>query len=234
MNTRADKSTDETVGAPQVSGSRLVVLVHGATSGPWVFDSWVAQWPDDEVRVPDLQEGLDVARATMSDYADRVVAAVGDEPAPDHPVVLCGWSMGGLVAMMAARHCRPSALVVIEPSVPAQIDGGDPDWPVESGTYDAESAYGPSVPGMRHRPESLVARGERKRGISVPKISCPMLVVAGRSYIDTRGRPVVEHYDAKLMEFPELSHFQLVVDPRVREAIAQWVSSVSPVRESGA
>lgn len=196
--------------------------MHGATSGPWVFDGWAAQWPGDDVRVPDLQEGLDVAHATMSDYADRVLSAVGDQPA-----ILCGWSMGGLVAMMAARRCRPTALVVIEPSVPAEIDGGDPDWPLETGTYDAESVYGPSVPGMRHRPESLLARCERKRGISIPAIDCPLLVVAGRDYVATRGRPVAEYYGADLVEFPVLSHFQLVVDERVRDAIAQWVNSVS-------
>ncbi len=88
--------------------------------------------------------------------------------------------MGGLVAMMAALHCQATALVVIEPSVSSEIDGGDPTLPLESGTYDAESTYGPSVPGMRHKPESLLARGERKRGISVPTINCPFLVVAGR------------------------------------------------------
>jgi len=204
-----------------------IVLVHGATSGPWVFDdwadSWAARWPEVEVRVPDLQEGLDVAHATMSDYVDRVLAAVGDRHA-----VLCGWSMGGLVAMMAARHSQPAALVVIEPSVPAEINGGDPNWPLAAGTYDAESTYGPSVPGTRHRPESLLARGERKRGISVPAMTCPLLVVAGRDYVDTRGRPVAEQYGADLMEFPELGHFQLVADPRVRGAIAQWVSSLAP------
>jgi len=210
-----------------VTRARRVVLVHGATSGPWVFDGWADQWPTDDVRVPDLQEGLDVAHASMSDYADRVLAAVGDQPARDQAVVLCGWSMGGLVAMMAALRCEPAALVVIEPSVPAEIDA-DPDWPLEAGTYDAESTYGPSVPGMRHRPESLLARGERKRGISIPEFDCPVLVVAGRSYVASRGRPVATHYGADLMEFRELSHVQLVVDPRVRDAIAQWVSSVSP------
>ena len=56
---------------------RRVVLVHGAASGPWVFDGWAGAFPDDDVRVPDLQEGLDVARASMSDYADRVLAAAG-------------------------------------------------------------------------------------------------------------------------------------------------------------
>lgn len=203
------------------SAGRRIVLVHGATTGPWVFDEWLAEWPDGDVRVPDLQAGLDVAHAGMSDYADRVVAAAGDEP-----VVLCGWSMGGLVAMAAASRCRALALVVIEPSVPAEIDGGDPHWPLATGTYDSAEVYGPSVPGMRHRPESLLARSERKRGISVPAVDCPMLVVAGRDYGDTRGRPVAERYGAELMTFPTLGHFQLVVDPQVREGIARWLESV--------
>ncbi len=205
-----------------------VVLVHGATSGPWVFDGWAGLWPGDDVRVPDLQEGLDVAHATMSDYADAVVAAAGEHRSHERPPVLCGWSMGGLIAMMAALRCETAALVVIEPSVPAQIDGGDPAWPLEAGTYDAESTYGPPVPGSRHRPESLLARGERKRGIDVPAIACPMLVVAGRSYVATRGRPVADYYGAQLLEFPTLGHFELVVHPWVREAVAQWVSSVLP------
>ena len=161
-----------------------------------------------------------MAHATMSDYADKVLAEAGD-----HPALLCGWSMGGLVAMMASLRCQPDALVVIEPSVPSQIDGGDPYWPVEPGTYDAELVYGPSVPGMLHRSESLLARGERKRGISVPSVPCPMLVVAGHEYVETRGRPVADHYGAELVDFPTLSHFQLVVEPRVREAIARWVTS---------
>ncbi len=81
-----------------------MVLVHGATSGPWVFDGWAARWPGEDVRIPDLQVGLDVAHATMSDYADRVLAAAGDEPA-----LLCGWSMGGLVAMWPSTTARNSS-----------------------------------------------------------------------------------------------------------------------------
>lgn len=208
---------------PHALADRRIVLVHGATSGPWVFDDWVASWPGEDVRVPDLQEGLDVAHASMSDYADRVLAAVGDGP-----TVLCGWSMGGLVAMMAAQACRPTALVVIEPSVTAEIDGGDPDWPLETGTYDSASVYGAPVPGTRHRPESLLARSERKRGISIPELHSPLLVIAGRDFADTRGRPVAEHYGGELMLFPTLSHYRLVVDAQVRDAVARWVDSISP------
>lgn len=196
--------------------------MHGAATGPWVFDEWLATWPRDEVRVPDLQEGLDVAHASMSDYADRVVAAVGEGPA-----IVCGWSMGGLVAMMAAARCRLAGLVLIEPSVSAEIDS-DPDWPLENGTYDSASVYGPSVPGMRHRPESLLARSERKRGVSVPAIDCPVLVVVGRDDFDPRRRRTAERYGAELQVFAGLGHYQLVVDPRVRAAVAAWTDTLRP------
>ena len=197
--------------------------MHGAATGPWVFDDWLSAWPGDDVRVPDLQAGLDVARASMTDYADRVVAAVGGEPA-----IVCGWSMGGLVAMMAAARCRLAGLVVIEPSVTAEVGGRDPDWPLETGSYDSAAVYGPSVPGMRHRPESLLARAERKRGISVPGLACPMLVVGGRDYLEDRARPTAEHYGADLLEFGDLGHYRLMVDPRVRAAIADWIDGLRP------
>ncbi len=196
--------------------------MHGAATGPWVFDDWLATWPRDDVHVPDLQDGLDVAHASMSDYADRVVAAVGDGPA-----VVCGWSMGGLVAMMAAARCRLAGLVLIEPSVPAEISA-DPEWPLETGSYDSATVYGPSVPGLRHRPESLLARAERKRGINVPAIGCPTLVVVGRDDFDPRRRRTAEHYGAELMVFDDLGHYELVIDPRVRAAIADWVDRLTP------
>ncbi|WP_225753514.1 alpha/beta fold hydrolase [Actinotalea sp. Marseille-Q4924] len=198
-----------------------LVLVHGATSGPWVFDGWPGAFPGYDVRVPDLQEGLDVAQARMSDYVDRVLGEVADRPS-----VVCGWSMGGLVALMAAqRSTMVAALVVIEPSLPVELTGGDPRRALRSGTYDAESAYGPVAPGTRHRPESLLAFDERKRGISVPSVTCPLLVVAGRSG-PPRGRQVAQHYGADLVEFPDLGHSDLVADPGVMAGIASWLAGV--------
>jgi hypothetical protein len=47
-----------------------VVLVHGAGSGPWVFDGWADDFPGVSVHAVDLHEGLDVAQASMTDYCD--------------------------------------------------------------------------------------------------------------------------------------------------------------------
>ena len=122
-------------------GDVRLILVHGATSGPWVFDQWAGAFPGYDVCAPDLQEGLDVGQARMSDYVDRVLVTAADRPS-----VVCGWSMGGLVALMAAQRSRFEAVVVLEPSLPLELSGGDGLRALRSGTYDAESAYGPLPP----------------------------------------------------------------------------------------
>lgn len=202
------------------AGRPRLVLVHGATSGPWVFDAWLPHLSAFDVRAPDLQADLDVASASMADYADRVVTAAGDGPA-----AVCGWSMGGLVAMLAASRRSVGALVLIEPSPPRQLGRSDPSVTPVTGTYDAETMYGPLPPATRHRPESLYALGERERGVDVPRLEPPLLVVAGSSHPVDRGRDVVDHYGGELLEFPDLDHTGLVRDAGVATAIAAWLTA---------
>ncbi len=209
---------------PAAGRDQRLVLVHGATSGPWVFDHWPAAFPGYDVRAPDLQEGLDVARARMGDYVDRVLRSAAGRPS-----VLCGWSMGGLVALMAAQRTPSVAVVAIEPSLPLELAGSDPLRPLRTGTYDAESAYGPLLPGTRHRPESLLAYDERKRGIAVPSVECPLLVVAGIS--GTPGaRLLATRYGGDLLEFPDLGHSDLVADRRIPRGIASWLAGTGRIR----
>jgi hypothetical protein len=72
---------------------------------------------------------------------------------------------------------------------------------------------------MRARPESLLARGERKRGISVPSLPCPALVVYGDQLAEERGRRLAAHYGADELAFPGLDHWGLVLDERVRDRL---------------
>ena len=102
---------------------RSVVLVHGAGNGPDVFREWPPRFHGLELTAVDLHAGLDVGRASMNDYCSAVVKASLGLP---QPVALCGWSMGGLVVMMAAEAVRPAALVVLEPSPPAETQGYAP------------------------------------------------------------------------------------------------------------
>jgi pimeloyl-ACP methyl ester carboxylesterase len=197
-----------------------LLLIHGAGSGPWVFDEWESRLAGVDIFAVDLQEQLDVARASMSDYAGRVVVAA---QAMRQPVALCGWSMGGLVALQAAERVRPHSLILLESSPPAEIQGFDGEVELLEGTFDSEAVYGAFPAGMRSRPESHLARAERKRGISIPSISCPSLVVYGDDYPDERGQRIASFYGSDALAFPGRNHWQLVLDVRVQDGIAVFL-----------
>jgi pimeloyl-ACP methyl ester carboxylesterase len=197
-----------------------LLLVHGAGSGPWVFAGWDVHFSGLSVHAVDLHDGLDLAQASMDDYGDRVVAAAGELA---QPVSLCGWSMGGLVALMAAGRVRPHSVILIEASPPAEAQGLALETDVRSGTFDPEEVYGRFPLGIRARPDSTRARGERKRGISVPKLPCASLVVYGDEFADERGRRLARLYASGERHFPGLDHWGLVLDPQVRRSIASFL-----------
>lgn len=140
------------------------------------------------------------------------------------PVALCGWSMGGLVVLLAAPAVKPHSVVFLEPSPPAEIQGFHLNIPLALGAYDPEEEYGPFPHGQRSRLESLLARSERKRGLSVPSLPCRSLVVYGDALPEERGRRVAAFYNSEESSFPGLtSHWDLVLEPRVRCAIARFL-----------
>jgi pimeloyl-ACP methyl ester carboxylesterase len=195
--------------------------VHGAGSGPWIFEPWRSSFEGWRIELVDLQRGLDVAEASMTDYAGEVERAAKGVP---RPLVLCGWSLGGLAVLMAAGRARPDLVVLLEPSPPAEVQGSDPGMPLVPGTFDSEAVYGPFPEGVPARPESTVARAERKRGISVPSLSCPSVVVYGKEFPDERGRAIAGLYGSETLEFPDLDHWGLVLDRRVPEALASTIA----------
>lgn len=210
------------LGKPMSPSLASLVLVHGAANGPSVFDGWPGLFTRLDVSVVDLQEGLDVAHASMADYADAVVSSAGRLPAP---VALCGWSMGGLVAMLAAVRARPAFLVLLEPSPPGEVQGFHPEVQVRTGTFDGADAYGPFPPGITARPESLLARAERKQGITVTSLPCPTLVVYGDDFPEERGRAIARLYRSEELYFPKRSHWDLVLDLEVARAIARHLEA---------
>jgi len=58
----------------------------------------------------------------------------------------------------------------------------------------AVPVYGSFPSDMRARPESLFARAERKRGISVPSLPCPSLVIYGDEFREECGLTLVSLY----------------------------------------
>jgi pimeloyl-ACP methyl ester carboxylesterase len=197
-----------------------LLLVHGAGSGPWIYHDWIGDFPTLRVATVDLHEALAVERASMSDYADRIAAAVRQLRAP---VSVCGWSMGGLAVLQAAQRIQLHSVVLIEASPPGEVQGFNPDVELAAGVFDPEEVYGAFPAGVRARPESSLARAERKRGISVPSIPCPSLVIYSDEFHDLRGEQLARLYAAQERHFPGLDHWDLVHDRRVRRAIAEFL-----------
>jgi pimeloyl-ACP methyl ester carboxylesterase len=187
-----------------------------------VFDRWADSFPNTDVFAVDLQADLDPAHASMADYAQNVVSAVQALP---RPVSVCGWSMGGLVALQAAQEAQPHSVILLEASAPAEVQGFNPDIELEEGTFDPEVEYGQFPPGVRSRLESLLARSERTRGIAVPSLPCPSLVVYAADFPDERGTALVDLYGSTELAFPNLHHLDLVLDPQVRQGIAAYLRS---------
>ena len=196
---------------------KSLLLVHGAGNGPWVFDGWAGTFPEVEIDAIDLHAGLQVTEASMLNYEAAVACAAALLP---RPLAVCGWSMGGLAAMMAAHRVEADALVLLEASPPGEVQGFDATMPIEPGAYDPEAAYCAFPAEVRARPESALARAERKRGISVPALPARTLVVSGREFPAQRGSALAELYGAELLKFPDTSHWDLVLDSAVREAIS--------------
>jgi pimeloyl-ACP methyl ester carboxylesterase len=206
----------ETTARPPAS----LLLVHGAGSGPWVYDGWEESFPGITVATVDLQENLDVATASHAAYATKVVEAAA---ALQAPVSLCGWSMGGLVVLQASQLMRPHSVILLEASPPAEVQGFDVQREISDGTFDPEAVYGPFPEGMPARAESARARAERKHGISVPSLPCPSLVVYGAAFPDERGKSIAQLYGSDELDFPALDHWGLDRDSRVRSKIREWL-----------
>jgi len=198
---------------------RTVLLVHGAGNGPWIFEEWADTFPTSTLHAVDLQHDVHIQQASMSDYANAIGRAARDL---SRPLAVVAWSMGGLAAMMQAEALGTMCLVMVEPSAPAEVQG----WhrtssKVDPGTFDPEAVYGPFPPGIQSRPESSLARAERKAGVSVPTLPCPSVVVSGSEFPVERGSRVAAFYGSDQLRFPRFDHWGLVREHRVRAAIAQ-------------
>jgi hypothetical protein len=128
--------------------------------------------------------------------------------------------MGGLVALQAAVRAEARAVVMIEPSPPVEIQGFDSSVEPHDGRFDPEDVYGTFPAGFPARAESTRARMERKRGISVPALPCRSLAVFGAEFPIERGRSIARLYGSEELPFPDLDHWDLVRDPRVRRSVA--------------
>ena len=219
------------------------MLIHGAANSSlaWkFFQKALARtgWSNHAI---DLRghgkSGGSVDGATMADYVTDV-ARVADG-LPTKPVVM-GWSMGGLVAMKFAAEGRARACVALSPTPPAKER--NENVRIRGGVYGSE-VYGiktldpakqPAMPDLDDEErgvalgslshESRTARDERKAGVVIESMPCPLLVIAGS---DDRVFPKSLYnglgLGEELMEAGGASHWGLVLNRRVMPGLARCV-----------
>ena len=220
-----------------------IILVHGAANSGLVWTYWQRElatrgWPSYALNLRGHgRNQIDLSRTTMHDYADDVRTLVTQLARP--PVII-GWSMGGLIAMMVAARGGAAACVGLAPSTPArQID---PSVTLRTGEFGAEE-YGitslapedqPAMPDLDQEEraialaslsqESRLARNERKAGVVIESLPCPLYIITGTS----DGLWPRERYDNPWLETSYLSirdasHWGLVLS---RRALATTVTGV--------
>jgi pimeloyl-ACP methyl ester carboxylesterase len=166
-----------------------LILVHGAGSGPWVFQGWESSFPGLSVVAVDLHAGLLVSTASMRDYTDNIIAAAEGLP---RPIALCGWSMGGLAALQAAGDLQPHSMVLIEPSPPGEYKvltakfGSRREYLTQKGST-ADSL--PRCPPARVRAGSTGTKAWRFSTVAAVPIACYL-----RGGVPPRARHVRRHF----------------------------------------
>ena len=100
------------------------VLIHGASSDSWYWHRVVPQLRarGHDVVAPDLPTTDD--SAGLSDYADRVVGAIGDRS----DLVVVGQSLGGFTAPLVCARVPVDLLVLVAAMVPAPGESAGQWW----------------------------------------------------------------------------------------------------------
>ena len=240
---------------PATSGDRPpIVLIHGAANSAVVWTYWQQALASDgwasyaiDLRGHGASDPLDLSSTSMHDYAVDVlnlVAQLKKRP------ILIGWSMGGLVGMMAAAAGCATACVGLAPSTPARIT--DTTLPLRSGVFTAEE-YGitshdlddqPAMPDLDREErqialaslnsESRFARDERQRGIVIESLPVPLLILTGAAdHQWPRERYRDLWLTADHLTVDGASHWGLVLSQRaLRHAVPAVLNWLGPAATS--
>lgn len=234
------------------------LLVHGAANSAAVWVYWQRALADLGVtsRAVALRghpggRPADLARTSMEEYADDVRDAMRSLA---RPVALIGWSMGGLVSMMAAAAGGAVTCIGLAPSTPAVAR--NPSVALRAGAFGPEE-YGIGSRDLDDQPamhdldreerrtalaalcrESRYARDERAAGVVVPPLPCPLLIVTSTADAQwPRRRYDGLHLPAEHISVNGASHWGLVLNRRVLEtlvpAVIEWTRAASGDRPAG-
>jgi pimeloyl-ACP methyl ester carboxylesterase len=232
----------------KVTDSPPILLVHGAANSAAVWTFWQRElaargWASYaiDLRGHGRSDPIDLSHTSMHDYAADVRALAAQFT---RPPVLIGWSMGGLVAIMAAAAGIAAACVGLAPSTPArQVNASvtlrvGEFGPEEYGITSRDPEQQPAMPDLDRGErtialaslgrESRLARDERQRGIVIESLPCPLLIVTGTH---DRQWPRERYADlwlpADYLSVDGASHWGLVLNRRALAtaipAVLHWV-----------
>jgi pimeloyl-ACP methyl ester carboxylesterase len=231
-------------------GRPPIVLVHGAANSAAVWTYWgealaADGWPTYmiDLRGHGASTPTDLSKTSMRDYLADVRQLTGQ--LRERPIIV-GWSMGGLVAMMAAEAGLARACVGLAPSTP--VEAMDTmAWlrvgefgPEEYGITSPEPDDQPAMPDLDREErlialgslgrESRYARDERQRGIVIRSMPCPLLIVTGTDDRQwPRERYANLHLPAEHLVMEGASHWGLVLNRRALAtaipAVLKWLES---------
>jgi hypothetical protein len=121
-----------------------------------------------QVEAVDLQEDLEVGAASMDDYSAAVVnAAEGLQ----RPLALVGWSMGGLLVLMASEQVEPDRVVASRrarrPSFKRRTPRSRSRWEhstvnPSTARFPREFRHGPNLRARTRRAKEGRVRAERR------------------------------------------------------------------------
>ncbi len=227
----------------QPTGRPPIVLVHGAANSALVWTCWQAALAERgwasyaiDLRGHGQSAPCDLSGVSMRDYAEDVRSLLAQL---QHPVVM-GWSMGGLVAMMAAAAGESRACIALAPSAPARARDASVELrtgvfgPEEYGITSRDPADQPAMPDLDRdereiaiaslAQESRLARDERAAGIVIESLPCPLLIVTGSNDpLWPRSRYNGLWLDATYLDIPGASHWGLVLSRRALSSAAPAV-----------
>jgi pimeloyl-ACP methyl ester carboxylesterase len=212
-----------------------IVLVHGAANSGLVWTFWQQALAEQgwasytiDLRGHGRSAAIDLSHTSMYDYAADVRTLALQLKRP--PVII-GWSMGGLVALVAAANGLASACVALAPSAPARHSNPAANLrtgefgPEEYGIRDRNPDEQRAMPDLDREEriialsslgkESRLARDERQAGVVIESIPCPLLIVTGTA--DTQW-PRERYHDlwlkAEFLSVEGVSHWGLVLNRR--------------------
>ncbi len=227
-----------------------IIFVHGNMQGAWIYSNWLKVLHEAGIAATAVDArghgGLpteDLLAAGLSDYGDDVANIARTF---EHPPVLAGHSMGGMMVGVGATRTDVSGLILLAPSPPANLPGAQPVPPVDetrqlppADEKTVREKYLPNhkehdISAMLERQcsESSVAINDRYKlrvAVDVDKINCPALcIAAGRDWPIThppgQDAAVGDFYGAENINIPEAAHNMMIdVDWRPGvEVIMAW------------